>query len=150
MLLCNDRSHISPSLHYDENETPFRNVNCNNTKMCTTIILTTITTTAIIHSTFSSIMCTKGQGTALLAVAIITFYMGYYYRIFNAPTNVTTRTRRSIHLVPKIYSFMFPFLSQGITFFALRSILAHYTIVVSRQKSTQEFLLQFLLNGECI
>ena len=30
---------------------------------------------------------------ALLAVAIITFYMGYYYRIFNAPTNVTTSVR---------------------------------------------------------
>ena len=26
-----------------------------------------------------------------MAVAIITFYMGYYYRIFNAPTNVTTK-----------------------------------------------------------
>ena len=27
-----------------------------------------------------------------LAVAIITFYTGYYYRIFNAPTNVTTKS----------------------------------------------------------
>ena len=60
---------------------------CNNTKICT------IPTTKILHSPKSvcTITTTKVKPALQLAVAIITFYMGYYYRIFNAPTNVTTK-----------------------------------------------------------
>ena len=71
---------------------------CNNTKICT------IPTTKILHSpkTVCTITTTKVKPALQLAVAIITFYMGYYYRIFNAPTNATTKKSDVYTTCPKM------------------------------------------------